>query len=35
MVQDKIEKYNELKYRGKQVFNYNRKYKEKITYLNS
>ena len=28
MVQTKIEKHNELKYRGKHVFNYDRKYKE-------
>jgi len=35
MVQDKIEKYNELKYRGKKVCNYDRKYKDNFTYLNS
>jgi len=35
MVQDKIEKCNELKYRSKKVFNYDRKYKENFTYLNS
>jgi len=33
MVQDKIEKYNELKYRGKKVFNYDRKYKDNFTHI--
>ena len=32
MVQDKIEKCNELKYRSKKVFNYDRKYKDNFTY---
>jgi hypothetical protein len=35
MVQTKIEKLNELKYRGKKEFNYDRKYKENLTYPNS
>ena len=34
MVQDKIERYNELKYKDKKSLNYDRKYTENFTHLN-